>query len=104
MPKTDYQPRRPYYRPSKLFPLYDFIKAYRDEHEYSPSIAEISEAFLTPEGAPTSTSVIVYYLDRMQELGWLKRDRNVIRSIVITAPATLRKHKSNRSHPHAHQD
>jgi repressor LexA len=55
-----------------------FIREFRAERGYSPTIREIGAAV-----GIDSTSLVSYYLDQMQERGVIRRDKNIARSIVI---------------------
>jgi repressor LexA len=59
--------------------ILDFIRKFISERGFSPSIREIS-AHLGLD----STSLITYYLDQLEGMGELKRDRRIARSIVLT--------------------
>jgi SOS-response transcriptional repressor LexA len=43
-----------------------FIHAYKEQHDFSPNIREIGNAV-----GITSTSVVNYYLNRLEEKGWI---------------------------------
>ena len=56
----------------------DVLERYYDQYGYPPSIREMcSEANIS------STSVANYYLDRLEELGYIERDRQVARGIRV---------------------
>ena len=56
----------------------DVIYDYRAKHGYSPSVRDIAEEL------ETSTSVVQYHLNRLEEKGWIERDEGVARSIRLT--------------------
>jgi repressor LexA len=58
-----------------LFTIQEFIK----QHRYSPCIRDIMRAVNI-----SSTSVTVYYLDALQRRGFLERDPEINRSIILT--------------------
>lgn len=51
-----------------LLAIYRFVDKYRAEKGFSPSLEEISIAFPARDGKPSSSSVVRYWLDRMEEL------------------------------------
>ena len=56
----------------------DVLERYTDQHGYPPSIREMcSRANIS------STSVANYYLDRLEELGFIERDRRVSRGVRV---------------------
>lgn len=57
--------------------IFDYIKAYRDEHGFSPSIRELSLQF------GKSTSMIRFYLDYLEWDGRIERSRGIARTITI---------------------
>ena len=54
----------------------DVLGKYNEEYGYPPSIREICT-----EANISSTSVANYYLDRLEELGYIERDRKVSRGL-----------------------
>lgn len=52
------------------------LEHFQEENGYPPSIREICEA-----AKISSTSVVSYYLDRLEEKGFIERDNNVSRGI-----------------------
>jgi repressor LexA len=58
--------------------ILDVLERYTDQHGYPPSIREMcSRANIS------STSVANYYLDRLEELGYIERDRRVSRGVRV---------------------
>lgn len=53
-----------------------FIESYQSERGYPPSIREIGK-----QTQISSTSVVNYYLNQLEEMGYLERNRNVSRGI-----------------------
>jgi len=53
-----------------------FIRQYRDEHDYPPTIREIGKA-----ANISSTSVVKYNLERLQEKGLINRNKEVSRGL-----------------------
>jgi repressor LexA len=56
--------------------ILDFIRVYHAEHDYPPTIREIGKA-----ADISSTSVVKYNLERLQELGYIDRNREVSRGL-----------------------
>src|SRR5512142_1396331 len=56
--------------------ILEFIKAYGDENGYPPTIREIGKAV-----GITSTSVVKYNLERLQEKGCIGRSKEVSRGL-----------------------
>ena len=57
------------------------LESYLNKLGYPPSIREICE-----QTAITSTSVVNYYLDQLQEMGYIERDSRVSRGIRLMQP------------------
>lgn len=51
-----------------LLKVYRFVDKYQAEHQYAPSFEEIAIAVPAKDGSPTSSSVVRYWLDRMEGL------------------------------------
>lgn len=64
---------------SKQQRIFDFIRAFIDEHDYPPSIRQIQEAC-----SISSTSVVDYNLRILEKKAYIRRDREVSRAIEIT--------------------
>ncbi|HEY88135.1 MAG TPA: repressor LexA [Thermoflexia bacterium] len=62
--------------------ILDFIKAYRDTHDYPPSLREIGGAT-----GIASTSHVSYYLDQLEEKGYIARDNRISRGIQLLGAA-----------------
>lgn len=58
--------------------MYHFIGEYVDRHGYPPSIRDIQAGCDI-----SSTSVVDYNLKKMEALGYIRRDPEVSRSIVL---------------------
>ncbi len=58
--------------------IMQFLEAYQQENQYSPSIREIGNHI-----GVQSTSLVDYYLRQLSEMGYLERDDRVSRSIRI---------------------
>ncbi len=56
----------------------DVLSLYTEQHGYPPSIRE-----MCTRANISSTSVANYYLDRLEELGYIERDRQVARGIRV---------------------
>jgi repressor LexA len=61
--------------------ILEFIRQYRDEHDYPPTIREIGRA-----ADISSTSVVKYNLERLQEKGYLSRNKDVSRGLRLVDP------------------
>ena len=59
--------------------ILDFLLAYQRENRYPPSIREIGE-----RTGITSTSVVNYYLDQLEKLGMIERDRKISRGVRLS--------------------
>ena len=59
--------------------ILDFLLAYQRENKYPPSIREIGEMT-----GITSTSVVNYYLDQLEKLGMIERDRKISRGVRLS--------------------
>ncbi len=62
--------------------ILEFLNQYVEENGYPPSIREIGAATGT-----SSTSVVSYNLKRLEERGYLNRDRQVSRGLKLTSTA-----------------
>lgn len=62
--------------------ILDVLEAFQQKYGYPPSIREICE-----KTGISSTSVVNYYLDQLQELGYIERDQGVSRGIRLIKPA-----------------
>ena len=56
--------------------ILDVLERFADQNGYPPSIREIGS-----NTNITSTSVVNYYLDQLEEDGYIERDRNVSRGV-----------------------
>jgi repressor LexA len=63
--------------------VYDFIKAYMEQHKYAPTYREIAAGI-----GVRSTNGIADLLLLMERKGWLKRGVNRARTIVLWEHAT----------------
>ncbi|HTX79869.1 MAG TPA: transcriptional repressor LexA [Longilinea sp.] len=61
--------------------IMEFLTRFQEESGYCPSIRQIGDSI-----AVRSTSLIDYYLDQLQEMGFIDRDKHVSRSIRILRP------------------
>ncbi len=59
--------------------ILEFIASYIREHNYPPTIREIGKA-----ANISSTSVVNYNLERLEEMGYIERNREVARGIRLT--------------------
>jgi repressor LexA len=56
--------------------ILDFLQEYQFANKYPPSIREIGE-----KTGISSTSVVNYYLDQLEKLGMIERDRKISRGV-----------------------
>lgn len=56
--------------------ILDFLMEYQRENKYPPSIREIGE-----KTGISSTSVVNYYLDQLEKMGLIERDRKISRGV-----------------------
>lgn len=59
-----------------------FMEKYQKQYGYPPAIREICE-----ETSISSTSVVNYYLDQLENWGYIKREKNISRGITIIRDA-----------------
>jgi len=59
--------------------ILQFLQDFQNENGYPPSIREIGE-----QTGISSTSVVNYYLDQLERMGYIKRDRHISRGVVLT--------------------
>lgn len=64
--------------------ILDFIKEYSKRHDYAPSLEEIKKKF---KFASVSTSH--YYIKKLQDLGYLKKEHNQPRSIDVYSSESM---------------
>lgn len=64
--------------------ILDFLKAYQIENNYPPSIREIGE-----NTGISSTSVVNYYLDQLEKMGLIERDRKISRGVRLATANPL---------------
>ncbi len=56
--------------------ILEFLKSYQTANRYPPSIREIGE-----NTGISSTSVVNYYLDQLEKMGMIERDRKISRGV-----------------------
>lgn len=61
--------------------IMEFLTEFQEEKGYSPSIRQIGKSIKVE-----STSLIDYYLNQLQEMGYIERDQHISRSIRIVRP------------------
>jgi repressor LexA len=71
----------------KQLRVYEFIKTFRDEHGYAPTLEEISEKF------GVSKITVLQHLRALEKRGAIRRSRYQARSIEILEPAHGRRGK-----------
>src|SRR5512138_2209428 len=59
--------------------ILDFLQEYQRDNHYPPSIREIGE-----KTGITSTSVVNYYLDQLEKMGKIERDRKISRGVRVS--------------------
>ena len=64
--------------------ILDFLKEYQDREGYPPTIREIGE-----ETGITSTSVVNYYLDQLEKMGKIERQRKISRGVKLANATPL---------------
>ena len=57
--------------------ILDFMNKYQEDNGYPPSIREIGK-----RTGVSSTSVVNYYLDQLEKMGYIKRQRHISRGVV----------------------
>ncbi len=62
--------------------ILDFLTRFQEENGYSPSIREIGDSINVK-----STSLVDYYLNQLEQMGFISRDNRVSRSIRVLEPA-----------------
>ena len=65
--------------------ILNYVTAFIATYGYSPSIREIVGATSIP-----STSVVNYYLQKLERRGYITREPRIARSIVLLSPAKER--------------
>jgi repressor LexA len=63
--------------------ILEVLESFQDQHGYPPSIREICD-----KADISSTSVVNYYLDQLEEMGYIERDRRVSRGMRLVKPLT----------------
>jgi repressor LexA len=67
--------------------IMDFLDRFQDQSGYSPSIRQIGDSI-----GVKSTSLIDYYLNQLQQMGFIDRDEHVSRSIrVLKTPSAAQR-------------
>lgn len=61
--------------------ILEVLERFQDQYGYPPSIREICE-----KAGISSTSVVNYYLDQLEDMGIIERDRRVSRGVRILKP------------------
>jgi repressor LexA len=61
--------------------ILEFLSKFQEDHGYSPSIRQIGDSI-----SVKSTSLIDYYLNQLQESGFIERENRISRSIRIIQP------------------
>ncbi|MEN4013911.1 MAG: transcriptional repressor LexA [Chloroflexota bacterium] len=62
--------------------IIDFLTRFQDDNGYSPSIREIGDSI-----SVKSTSLVDYYLNQLEQMGYISRDDRISRSIRVLEPA-----------------
>ena len=66
----------------KELDLLQFIRNYRAEHGYPPAFQEMADA-----GGWASNTSVIRHLNKLEELGYVRRERHQARSVSILRPA-----------------
>lgn len=61
--------------------ILEVLESFQDQYGYPPSIREICD-----KADISSTSVVNYYLDQLEEMGYIERDRRVSRGMRLVKP------------------
>ncbi|UCD42862.1 MAG: transcriptional repressor LexA [Chloroflexota bacterium] len=61
--------------------ILEVLETFQDENGYPPSIREICA-----EADISSTSVVNYYLEQLEEMGYIERDRRISRGVRLLKP------------------
>jgi len=72
---------RPYSKPEYLLKMYAFMQEYFKKNQRHVAISELVDA-----GFATSTSVVRYYFERMEEFGMIERTFGISRGVKILPP------------------
>ena len=64
--------------------ILDFLKSYQTREGYTPTIREIGEATNI-----SSTSVVNYYLDQLEKMGKIERQRKISRGVRLAGSSPL---------------
>jgi len=59
--------------------ILEFLEGHQNKYGYPPSIREIGE-----KTGISSTSVVNYYLDQLEKMGYIERDRRISRGVRLT--------------------
>lgn len=70
--------RREIYGQNRKKKIIEYINEYNRQHGYSPSIREI-----TKELGINSTSLTIYYIQALENAGYITRDKKISRSIRV---------------------
>jgi repressor LexA len=63
--------------------ILEFLDSHQNKYGYPPSIREIGE-----KTGISSTSVVNYYLDQLEKMGYIERDRRISRGVRLTDKLT----------------
>ncbi|MGC9469861.1 MAG: transcriptional repressor LexA [Anaerolineae bacterium] len=69
--------------PERQRKVLDCIETYVDEHGFPPTVREIGDTI-----GVNSTSLVSYYLKRLEEQGFINREPSMSRAIQVTRPTT----------------
>jgi len=62
--------------------ILEFLTRFQNTNGYSPSIRQIGDSINVK-----STSLVDYYLNQLQEMGYVERENHISRSIRVVQPA-----------------
>jgi repressor LexA len=63
--------------------ILDFIRGHHTQHGYPPSLRDIGA-----QVGLSSVSAVRYQVDRLEQMGWIRRHPNRPRALVVLDPAT----------------
>ncbi|MBQ6518685.1 MAG: hypothetical protein IJI14_08195 [Anaerolineaceae bacterium] len=70
--------RRDIYGEERKRRIIKFIKDYKEQNGFSPSIKNISDSLNL-----NSTSLVLFYLKNLEQKGYITRNKNISRSICL---------------------
>lgn len=77
--------RKSKYAAERTEKILNFINDFREDHDYGPSLSEIGRHI-----GVKSTSLIIFYLKKLEASGRIERDRKISRSIRVTGQSQIK--------------